>query len=95
MSISNPVGQPVPGKREVDAEVGRRIHMLMWDRGVTQTKFGLALGIDQSNIAKKLRGKAGWSLGEIVATARYFDVPIGYLFGEGEDLPAPNLRPKD
>ena len=70
------------GKRQVDAEVGRRVHMLMWDRQLTQTEFGSMIGIDQSALAKKLRGTRGWSLDEVVAVARALDVSVAQLFGE-------------
>ncbi len=95
MSTAHAIGEDIPNKRQVDAEVGRRIHMLMWDHGLTQTTFGAAIGVDQSALAKRLRGKAGWSLAEVVNAANYFNVPIGYLFGEGDDVTAPKLRPKD
>lgn len=86
-----------PSKRQVDAEVGRRIHIMMWDRGLTQTAFGAELGVDQSTLGKKLRGKVGWSLGEIVAVSNLFDVSVSALFGEGPETgpDAPNVRPTD
>lgn len=87
-------------RRQTDAEVGRRVHMLMWDQGVTQTAFGKLVGIDQSSLAKKLRGQRGWSLDEVRDVAQALRTSVAFLFGESED-PAPrpsgalNPRPTD
>jgi transcriptional regulator with XRE-family HTH domain len=56
--------------------------MLMWDRQLTQAALGERVGIEQSGLAKKLRGQRGWALAEIVAVADALDVTIASLFGE-------------
>ena len=63
----------------LDEIVGRNVHMLMWDRQITQVKLGNAVGIDQSSLAKKLRGKRGWSLDEVNAVAAELGTTIGAL----------------
>ena len=68
--------------RDVDAELGRRVHMLMWDRKLSGAAFGKALGIDSSSLAKKLRGERGWALSEVVSVASALGVSVSYLFGE-------------
>lgn len=77
----------------MDAEVGRRVHMLMWDQQLTQTTFGAQVGIDQSALAKKLRGQRGWSLDEVSSVASALGVSVGYLFGEGDGVGPAGIEP--
>lgn len=74
----------------VDAQIGRRVHQLMWDRGMSQTQFGALAHMDQSSVAKRLRGKIGWSASQIVDAARILDTTVGFLFGDGERTPPGN-----
>ena len=82
----------------MDAVIGRRVHHLMWDRQLTQTAFSQKLGMQQSGLAKKLRGQRGWSADELIVVARELGVTVGYLFAE-EDPTTPlapaNERPSD
>lgn len=73
----------------VDAEIGRRVHQLMWDRRITQTAFGARVGMDQSSVAKRLRGKLSWSAAQVVAAADALGTTVGYLFGETTEAPRP------
>ncbi|MBK0419995.1 helix-turn-helix transcriptional regulator [Leucobacter sp. CSA1] len=84
MSTTSP-RQPAESKNSMDFEVGRRIHMLMWDRGITQTALAPRVGINQSSLAKKLRGQRGWSLDDVRAVAAELQTTVGYLFGETEN----------
>lgn len=92
MTNMNPQVAERTEKRQMDAEVGRRVHMLMWDQGLTQTAFGARVGIDQSSVAKKLRGQRGWSIDELVITARALNTTVAYLVGEIDD---PLCTPRD
>lgn len=93
--------QESPASVSLDAEIGRRVHQLMWDRQITQTAFGQRVGMDQSSVAKRLRGKLSWSASQLAATAAVLGTTVGYLFGEdGENAPDPvdrdaNLRTTD
>jgi transcriptional regulator with XRE-family HTH domain len=83
-----------------DAFIGRRVHQLMWDQKMTQTKLGAALGIDQSTVAKRLRGKMGWPATLVTKTARALNTTSAYLLGETDDPtppagPASNMRTPD
>jgi len=78
----------------MDEFVGRRIFHLMWDKKLTQTAFGRMVNIDQSSLAKKLRGQRGWSLDEIRAVAIGLDTTIAYLFGETSDPTGPGREAK-
>lgn len=68
----------------LDAIVGRRIHLLMWNKKLTQTQFAPRLGMHQSALAKKLRAQRGWSLDEIRSAATELGVSIAYLLGESD-----------
>lgn len=92
MNREEAAAQPV----DVNAEIGRRVHQLMWDRQMTQTTFGELTGMDQSSVAKRLRGKVGWPAAAIVDTARVLDTTIAYLFGETDSSqPAPPRGPSE
>lgn len=82
-------------KRRMDAEVGRRVHMLMWDQQLTQTAFGARVGIDQSTLAKKLRGSRGWSLDDLAIVASALGVTMAYLLGEVGTNPTPPISLPD
>jgi hypothetical protein len=77
--------EPRVERETMDALVGRRVFHEMWDRKLTQTAFAREIGIDQSGLAKKLRGQRGWSLDEVQRVARALSVSVSYLFGETED----------
>lgn len=68
-----------------DAFIGRRVHQLMWDQRVTQKALGDVLGMDQSTVAKRLRGKLGWPATLVVRTAHFLNTTTSYLLGETED----------
>ncbi|WP_368874648.1 helix-turn-helix domain-containing protein [Microbacterium sp. GbtcB4] len=65
----------------------------MWDQQLTQTAFGARVGIDQSTLAKKLRGQRGWSLDEVATVAAELGVSVAYLFGEGEGVGPAGIEP--
>ncbi|WP_425560968.1 helix-turn-helix domain-containing protein [Leucobacter iarius] len=77
MSMTNP---NVAGQ-SADEIIGERVHQLMWRAKVSQTAFAPVLGLTQSGLSPKLRGKRGWSADELRAVASYFGVSIDYLFG--------------
>lgn len=73
-----------------DALLGRRVHHLMWDRKLTQTALGQQVGIEQSLLAKKLRGNRGWNLAEVQRVAFALDTTVAYLVGETDDAARPH-----
>lgn len=81
--------------RGADEIIGERIHQLMWRAQVSQTQFAPELGVGQAALSLKLRGRRGWSAADLIAVARYFDVSVGYLFGEGDDANGPKSLPTD
>ncbi|QDZ16712.1 helix-turn-helix transcriptional regulator [Humibacter ginsenosidimutans] len=71
--------KPAPSRDSMDIVVGRNVHMLMWDRHMTQAQMGDVLGLEQSALGRKLRGKRGWSLDEVAAAAEFFGVAFAEL----------------
>lgn len=74
-----------PERQDMDAEIGRRIFHLMWDRKITQTEMGRAMSISQATLSMKLRGKRPWYSTELRAAAEHLNTTVGYLFGEAEN----------
>ena len=70
---------------DVDVEIGRRVHQLMWDQHVTQTVFADRVSMDQSSVAKRLRGKLGWNARQLLSAAAALNTTVGYLVGETEN----------
>ena len=68
----------------LDVAVGRRVHLMMWDQRITQTALGRQVGIDQSNLGRRLRGERGWSLDDLRAVAAALGTSMAYLLGESE-----------
>lgn len=76
----------------LDAFVGRRVHMLMWDTKITQTALSHRLGVDQSTLSKRLRGERGWGLDDLRAIAKELGTNMAFLLGETDD---PESRPRE
>lgn len=81
-----------PAELTIDEYIGRRVHTLMWDQQVTQVAFADAIGMDQSSVAKRLRGKLGWHATHLMQAAQALNTTISYLVGETEN-PHPNNSP--
>lgn len=79
-----------PDQETLDVIVGRKLHMMMWDRKISQTTLAARLGMTQSNLSKKLRGDRGWSLDELKAVSAEMHVKMASLLGEEEETPGPN-----
>ena len=74
-----------PERHNTDAEIGRRVFHLMWDRKITQTEMGRTIGVGQAALSKKLRGERPWYSSELRGAASMLGVTVGYLFGEDEN----------
>lgn len=86
-------GQPTTA-RPMDAAIGLRVHLIMWDRRITQQELGDRIGMDQSSLGRRLRGDRGWTPDQITAVARELGTSVAYLFGETAD-PSPSTGPLD
>lgn len=86
MSISTlkaPAGAEDP--RNTNFVMGERVHRQMWRGQVSQTAFAPVLGMTQSALSAKLRGRRAFTSDEILKVAEVFGVSLDYLFGKTED----------
>jgi len=77
----------------VDAVIGERLHTWMWRNRISQVDLAARLGISQPSIGRKLRGESAWSAGELARAAATLGVPVGWFFGEAEDVRPKGLEP--
>jgi hypothetical protein len=56
--------------------VARNIRVETARKGVTLTAVADAIGLGQPALAKRMGGQVAWSLADVLAVARYFEVPI-------------------
>lgn len=52
-----------------DAEIGERVHHLMWRQRLSQTALASILGLTQGTVSKKLRGSTAWFATELITVA--------------------------
>lgn len=64
------------GRMELDEKIGRRVHMMLWDRGLTNAALADVLGLARPTVSQRLRGQRPWTIAELYAVADYFDVPV-------------------
>ena len=74
--------------RNIDAEIGRRAHLLMWDGKRKQREVAALMGITADGLGRKLKGERGWAMSEVVAIAGVLNTTVAYLVGES-DSPNP------
>lgn len=75
----------------INAEIGERVHRVMWSRRITQTAMAERLELSQSSMSRKLRGERPWDADDVLAVANALDVSVDYLFF-GEPDPDPVVR---
>ena len=74
--------------RSFDEQLGEAIHQVMWRRRITQTEFARqVLGITQSALSQKLRGKRPFYAGELVAIADALELDLNDI--TSRDKPRP------
>lgn len=66
--------------------LGARLRRLRERRGLTQLQLGQALGLAESTISLYESGKRGPDIDTMCAIAKFFDVSVGFLYGEQESL---------
>lgn len=69
--------QSVPAKERLRLRVRR---LLQARRSVTQADLGRALGMQQPDISKRLRGKVSFKTEELDALAAFFHLTVSELF---------------
>jgi transcriptional regulator with XRE-family HTH domain len=60
--------------QQANAAVGARINALMWAKRVTQRQLAAALGVNQSGVSARLRGRTALTVGELFVVAALLDV---------------------
>jgi transcriptional regulator with XRE-family HTH domain len=85
MSTETALSARAQVRASVDAEIGARVHALMWQRRISQISLGRTIGIDQGGVGRRLRGERGWTTAELRAVARELKVSVAFLFGETDD----------
>jgi transcriptional regulator with XRE-family HTH domain len=56
--------------------VARRIKILMATTGVYQSTVAEAVGMSLDQFSRRMSGRTEWSLADVLAVARYFEVPL-------------------
>jgi transcriptional regulator with XRE-family HTH domain len=78
---------------ELDAEIGRRVHQVMWNQRMTQAVFAAQVGMSQSSVAKRLRGYHGWGAIHLIRAAEALNTSVAYLVGETDDSAPLKITP--
>lgn len=63
---------------------GASIRAEMARRGVTQAQLATHLGISQSRVSARIRGKCDWSVTELTKTAELLNVPVLSLLTDSQ-----------
>lgn len=66
----------------VDQIVGERFAIVMFRKGLSQTKLAPRLGITQTALSKKLHGERPWTLEELLTMASILDMPVEEVLAE-------------
>jgi transcriptional regulator with XRE-family HTH domain len=72
----------------IDAAIGERVHTLMWRVKVPQTELAAELGIDQSALSRRLRGRTSWKATELLYIAERLNVTLESLLPSREEIAA-------
>ncbi|MCP3811815.1 helix-turn-helix domain-containing protein, partial [Mycobacteriaceae bacterium Msp059] len=68
------------GERTYDERLGEAIHQELWRRRIKQTEFAQnVLGITQSALSSKLRGRRPFFAGEVSVIAKTLGVSVSEL----------------
>ena len=79
--MSTVIQFPDMGSRPLTEQVSEEIKALMGRYGVSQTALGAWLGLNQTAVSARLRGKTRWNLPEIERIAEGFAVHPAVLMG--------------
>lgn len=79
-----------------DEKLGEVIHRILWRRGVSQTEFAEnVLGITQSALSNKLRGKRPFMAAELAKIADALEVDLNTLTPRGFSGPFAPIGTRD
>lgn len=66
-------------KKSENAVIGEKVHTLMWRAKRTQAQLADLLGVHQSAVSNRLKGKTDWTAVELAITAGWLGVEISDL----------------
>lgn len=75
----------------LDTMVGETIHMELWRRGTPAAALAPVVGVSQSVMSKKLRGRVKWSLEEIYRASRFLEIPVTDLLPPEDGVELPHM----
>ena len=75
----------------IDAQIGERVHMQRFRRGMTVRTLAKLCGIEESSLTRKERGQVTWLARDIVHVAGPLGVDPGDLLPRRDS----NLQPAD
>ena len=82
-----------PGVMSADEALGMTLNQYLFSAGLSASSFAPKLGLSHSSVSRKLRGRVGWSLAEILSAASFFGIDPADLMptpdGMGGWIPAP------
>ena len=82
-----------PGIMSADEALGMTLNQYLFSAGLSASSFAPNLGLSHSSVSRKLRGRVGWSLAEILSAASFFGIEPADLMptpdGNGGWIPAP------
>lgn len=73
--------------RNLNAQIGRRVHERMVAAGMTQGQLAAAMGLTQAAVSRKMAGERPWFPADLEAAARVLGMTVGELFGESVAAP--------
>lgn len=76
-------------EENIDQVVGERIAMMMFRKKIKQTALGAQVGMNQTQLSRKLHGTRPWYGHELASIAAVLNVSVGELFGEATVTPNP------
>ena len=66
--------------------IGSTVNQYLFDCGMTKTRLAEILGIAQTNVSQKIRGRINWSAEDLLITAEALGLEVGDLLpGRGAD----------
>jgi transcriptional regulator with XRE-family HTH domain len=77
------------GRRSLNDVVCEEVRVMMVRKGARQADVARALGVAQSGVSERLRGKREWTLSELEVLARLWQVPVAHLLGMTGENPRP------
>jgi transcriptional regulator with XRE-family HTH domain len=69
--------------------VAKNIRRAALDDDVSMTELAAAVGLGQPALSRRLNGSVAWTLGDLIAVARYFRVPLSRLAPDSLTNPTP------